>query len=207
MSATRQRPAPIESARLRLRPFTPLDFDAFFAGLVQDPEVMRFYHAYRTLTDPAQRRAKARHDFLGHFEAGWEQAGLVCWALYPKSRALAAPEDFIGWCGALTPNVTDPALGPEIAYMLARRFHGRGLATEALATVVADVFERHGAVRVHAIMDTPNVASRRVAERVGFVFRGQVEAYGSSEMVYYTLEREALTGPRWPRLSLRTARR
>ena len=196
MSAARPRPAPIESARLQLRPFTAADFDAFFAGLVQDPEVMRFYHAYRTLADLAQRRQKARHDFLEHFEEGWERAGLVCWALYPKSRALAAPEDFVGWCGALIPNVPDPGFGPEIAYMLARRFHGQGLATEALATVVSDVFERHGVARVHAIMDTPNAASRRVAERVGFVFRGQLDAYGSSEMVYYTLERGALSAPR-----------
>jgi ribosomal-protein-alanine N-acetyltransferase len=190
------RPAPIESARLRLRPFTSADFDGFFTGLVQDREVMRFYHAYAALTDVAQRRERARHDFLEHFDAGWEQAGLTCWALYPKSRALGAPEELVGWCGALTPNVADPGLGPEIAYMLARRFHGRGLATEALARVVTDVFERHDVARVHAIMDVPNVASRRVAERVGFVLRGQIDAYGSSEMVYYTLERGALSASR-----------
>jgi RimJ/RimL family protein N-acetyltransferase len=45
---------------------------------------------------------------------------------------------------------------------------GRGLATEVLAGVMADLFEEHGIHRVYAEADDRNVAVHRLLERLGF---------------------------------------
>ena len=91
-------------------------------------------------------------------------------ALGSGASGVAASE-LPGWAGIVTPALKDPALGPELAYMLASPFHGRGLTTEAAGAVVADAFPRYGLAVLHAVMDTPNVASQRVAEKLGFACR------------------------------------
>ena len=72
--------------------------------------------------------------------------------------------------------------------MLASRYHGLGLVTEAVRAVLADAFDRCGVSRVRAYVDAPNIGSRRVAEKLGFQLQGQVHAYGSDDMVWYALE-------------------
>ena len=51
-----------------------------------------------------------------------------------------------------------------IGYWLGREFWGRGLATAALAELVAELSERP----LHALVSTDNVASIRVLEKCGF---------------------------------------
>ena len=55
----------------------------------------------------------------------------------------------------------------EIGYGLAAAARGRGLATEAVAALVADALGR-GAIAVRAECDAGNTPSRRVLERAGF---------------------------------------
>jgi RimJ/RimL family protein N-acetyltransferase len=71
--------------------------------------------------------------------------------------------------------------------MIASPFHGQGLTTEAAAAVVADAFPRYGLAALHAVVDAPNTASRRVAEKLGFTYQGPVKVYGSEDMVLYIL--------------------
>jgi [ribosomal protein S5]-alanine N-acetyltransferase len=172
--------AEIVTERLVLRPLAAEHFDVFYDTLVADAHVMRFYHSYRTLTDRDQRRAKARKDFFDHFDEGARLHGYIAWGIW-------VGETFAGWCGITTAALPDPALGPEVQYMLGSGFQGRGYATEAARATVDDAFVRYGLGTIHAVCDTPNASSRRVLERLGFDFRGAVEVYGSSEMVLYAL--------------------
>ena len=172
-----------------MRPLTDGDFNVFYDALVADPVVMRFYHSYRDLTDPVARRAKAARDFFGHFREGAERHGYIAWGLWSTPVLASGEREFIGWCGVTTPALADPALGPELQYMLGSKWHGRGIAQEAARAVVADAFNRHELPRLHAVMDGPNAASRKVVERLGFTPRGQVSIYGSEDMYLYTLDR------------------
>jgi [ribosomal protein S5]-alanine N-acetyltransferase len=69
----------------------------------------------------------------------------------------------------------------EIGFTLARRVHGRGLATMAVREAIQLVFQRTAVERVLAITDARNHASIGVLERVGMrkqeerttVFRGE----------------------------------
>lgn len=135
-----------------------------------------------------------------HFADGAARFGYICWAIIAKPT-IAVPGgqpstrcgvgEFLGWAGIVTPALEDPALGPELAYLIASRFHGQGLITEAAATVARDAFPRYGLSALHAVMDAPNTASMRVAEKLGFTYQGTTTVYGSEDMVLYALSKHA----------------
>ena len=193
-------PTRLDTPRLVLRPLTGKDFEPFFARLVCDPVVMAFYHAYAEPLTDAERRERAHRDFFDHFADGRARFGYVCWAVTarePVASAAGGPiaaGELLGWAGVVTPAVADPALGPELAYMLAAALHGRGLATEAAGAVLADAYPRYRLAAVHAVVDAPNRASRRVLDKLGFADRGRVPVYGSDEMTLYSHVRNGAAG-------------
>ncbi|HZR95624.1 MAG TPA: GNAT family N-acetyltransferase [Gaiellaceae bacterium] len=60
----------------------------------------------------------------------------------------------------------------EVGYWTHRRARGRGVMTRAVAIVSRLALEREGAARVQLRADPENVASCRVAEKVGFTLEG-----------------------------------
>lgn len=60
----------------------------------------------------------------------------------------------------------------EVGYWCRTRAAGNGFVTEAVVALTGYAFEHLEAVRVELITDEENVASRRVAERAGFVLEG-----------------------------------
>jgi len=181
-------PPDLVTPRLLLRPFGEDDFERFYTTCILDPQVMTFFHAFRGSLTDAEQRARARRDFLEHFIMGSQRYGYICWALTPGPALHLPPDSFLGWCGILTPALDHDTWGPELAYMLARQAQGRGLATEAAAAVMADGWTRYSLPRIHAVVDTPNLASRRVLERLQMRLLGPVEVYGSTDMLVYTME-------------------
>ncbi len=177
----------IVTDRLRLTPFSHTDFNHFVREMLNDPDVMRFYHSYTSALTTDERRAKARADFLDHFETSREQRGYETWALHAREAMGSEPGSFVGWAGVVESPIAPAELGPELQYMVASRYHGQGLATEAAAAVLDDAFLRCQVGRLRAYVDAPNVGSRRVLEKLGFRLEGQVTAYGSDDMVWYSL--------------------
>ena len=62
----------------------------------------------------------------------------------------------------------------EIGYWLGKAVWGRGVATEALIAVTADVFTRFDLTRLYAVPFADHVASVRVLERAGYVREGHL---------------------------------
>jgi RimJ/RimL family protein N-acetyltransferase len=157
----------LRTPRLRLRPYVSRDFETLFRELILDPAVIRFWRDY---ADPAltiaDRRAMAERDLGTWIEEGIA-AGYPSWVLEAADPALGPEDDFVGVAGVFPP---ESAWGPEpeVGCMLASRHHGMGLATEALAAVVADATARLGIPVLVATVDEPNVASIRLVERCGF---------------------------------------
>jgi RimJ/RimL family protein N-acetyltransferase len=179
-------PTFLKTSRLELKPFGHEHFEDFYSTCVCDSEVMGFYHAYRLPEPDTERRARAKRDFVDHFTQGAREHGYICWAITSGASLPSSQGTFIGWCGILTPALDHSLLGPEIAYMLARPWQGLGLATEASEAVLADAWTRYDLPKLHAVVDAPNIPSRRVLERLGFQLNGPVEVYGSAEMMLYT---------------------
>ena len=59
-------------------------------------------------------------------------------------------------------------VGNRVAYVLASRYWGRGLATEAVAAMLADLGERHGVSSFSAVFKRGNGRSLHLLERLGF---------------------------------------
>jgi len=142
-----------ETGRLILRPRTMADIEDCFA-MDRDPEVTKFIPG--PWNDP-----KAHRLFLTRrIEADFGN-GLGYWSVFAKEN----PKQFLGWI-LLIP---DDAVGPEIeiGWRLNRFSWGKGYTTEAARPVLAHAFATLGLDCVIADIAPGNIASIRVAEKLG----------------------------------------
>lgn len=146
----------IVTGRLTLRPFRADDLQAFVAYR-SDPEVAR-YQSWDSTYSMADAESFLR-----------SQRGLV-FGRPGEWLQLAIVERETGTvCGDCAVRVlTDQPATAELGVTLALANQGRGLAGEALAAVLTELFERRGVHRVFAEADDRNVPVRRLFERLGF---------------------------------------
>jgi RimJ/RimL family protein N-acetyltransferase len=148
--------ADIVTERLLLRPFRAEDLHAFVAYR-SDPEVARYqsWDATYSMADAERFLASQRNVSLG-VAGEWVQLA----AVDRRSGTL---------CGDCAVRVltTQPATA-EVGVTFARARQGSGLATEALAAVVTELFVARGIHRVYAEADDRNAAVHRLFERLGF---------------------------------------
>jgi RimJ/RimL family protein N-acetyltransferase len=143
----------LATPRLRLRGWRPDDF-APYAAMLADPGTARFIT--RKGQPYGEREAWAETAFLvGH----WQLLGYGMFVV--EERAGGA---FLGRVGPLRPKGWP---GFEIAWALAPAARGKGYALEAARAATAWAFERFAPDRIVSVIDPRNIASRRVAERLG----------------------------------------
>lgn len=152
--------------RLLLRPLERRDLRALH-DLFSDDEVMR-YITGRPRT-PRQTGARLRKDLAHHRRFGFG----LCLA---EMRSTGAPVGRFG----LEPHPTPTGLEGELAWMLARRFRGLGLATEAGAALIAWGRDELRLSRIFAETHPDNHASIRVMERLGM----SIVETGAERLVY-----------------------
>jgi ribosomal-protein-alanine N-acetyltransferase len=109
----------------------------------------------------------------------WQEHGFGLWVLLDK-----ADGGFAGWCGIGYLHGRGHA---ELAYTLARRYWGRGLATEAVLRVLRHAFEVLQLPRVIAVARVENVASQQVMIRAGMTFQEEIQ-YDGKDAVLYAIE-------------------
>jgi ribosomal-protein-alanine N-acetyltransferase len=143
----------IETARLRLRPACA-DDAAVLQALWSRKLVRRFLWDDRIVTLAETHGVLATNDGL------FAERGVGLWLARPLDED--AVVGFVGYWHFHEP----PCL--ELLYGLDDRWWGRGLATEAAAALVRFGREQRGFGAIQASIDTPNVASARVLERLGF---------------------------------------
>lgn len=78
----------------------------------------------------------------------------------------------------------------EAGWEIVEELRGRGLATEAMRAAIADAWERTGADHLAAYIRPENVASLRVAEKLGFRFRENGLTRSGDSMLVYELRRD-----------------
>ena len=175
---------PIETERLRLRPFTRGDVDAVHAYRSRE-DVTRFL-----LDDPMSREACA--------EAVQARVGQTAWVEEGDKIVLAVErKDDAAMMGEVLLMLRNAAsCQAEIGYILHPDYFGRGYATEATRTLVALGFDVAGVHRVYARCHALNAASRKVMERLGmrqeahFRESNFVRGTWDDELVYALLEDE-----------------
>lgn len=150
----------LQTERLTLRPVEPGDVDAVFAAC-QDPEIQR----WTTVPSPY-----TRDDAITYVTetnpSGWDECRAAGFAVCASEtgRLLAS-------VGLHFHRPNDDALA-SIGYWCAPEARGRGYVTEAVLAVAQWGFDQCGVERLEWYAVVGNDASRRVAEKAGFVVEG-----------------------------------
>ena len=154
--------------RLVFRRMQDRDLDDM-AGLLGDPSVMAYY--------PRPQSRDEAAEWIEWNRRNYDRDGLGLWII-------ATPDGgFVGDCG-LTWQLIDGTEELEVGYHVRPSFQGRGLATEA-AAACRDLARSLGHRRLIAIIHPANVASQRVAERIGLSLdRETVSRAGAPVRVY-----------------------
>lgn len=160
----------LETPRLSFRQLTWADLDAL-ATLYTDPVVMTFLGGTRSLEVTRQQLER----LLGHYE----QYGFGLWATIHK-----ADNRWIGRCGLLPHPDIDGQPEVEIGYTLAKDYWGQGLATEAAAAIRDYGFNQLGRDRLISLISPANLASQKVATKIGLTHEKDVLLQNQTVRVY-----------------------
>ena len=146
---------PLETPRLHLEPvlrrhapllFEALSDESIYAYIPNDPPSSVAYLAAR----------------FERLESRQSPDGLEVWLNWVM-RVKATSR-----CVGLVQVTIRPEGLALLAYELTQAFRGQGFASEACAAVIAEVFEHYAVTAIVAYVDTRNVPSMRLLERLGF---------------------------------------
>ena len=152
----------LETKRLILRHLIREDLADLFA-LYSDPEIRQYF------PEGVLNLEETKEELEWHMNGHPKYPELGLWATIHKETST-----FIGRCGLL-PWQIDDKLEVEIAYLLDKSFWHQGLATEAAQGILNYGFEKLNRPRLICLIDPENIASQRVAERIGMTLERKVD--------------------------------
>ena len=159
----------LETDRLLMRWFREDDFSQY-AKICSDPEVMRFLNRGEPLSDIDVWRQMA--SYMGH----WYFRACGIWAVEEKSTSKLIGRigfiDAIGWPGF------------ELGWTLSRESWGKGYATEGARRALEYAFSDLNRDHVISLIAPANVASIKVAERLGETVEGKTNVLGNDVLIY-----------------------
>jgi ribosomal-protein-alanine N-acetyltransferase len=172
----------LQGEKIQLRPVREADLDAMYDAHVAISD-RGAYFPLGILSEPAFRRRFSEHGF-------WQREEATLLIATPEGETAGHIEFFkpVSYWDAF-----------ELSYQLyGDRFAGRGYTTEAVQLLVDYLFDTKKQHRIHLVIVPENGASRRVAEKCGFVLEGTVRGaffnHGTNhDVVLYSLLR---TDPR-----------
>jgi len=160
----------LETRRLKLRLFTPDDAEAMYV-LNSDPDVIRYAEAtpVKNMDEAMQRMEQGplsdyRKYGYGRFAVEWKETGEV-----------------IGFCGIkYLPEINLP----EVGYRYLKEYWGRGIGTEAARACVEFAREDLQISKLIALIVPENIASIRVAEKLGMTCGPLIHIYDTDALQY-----------------------
>lgn len=159
--------------RLTLRHFHIMDAEPIYQ-VFGDPEVMRFGDGVQT------------KEWVNNWLRTCLERYHQTWGFGPYAVVEKRSQGVIGYCGLFYfPDINGQS-EVEIGYRLARSAWGQGYATEAASAIRDVAFHTLGIKRLIAIIDPSNIASIRVAEKIGMHYENEVmlEGYTYPDHVY-----------------------
>lgn len=90
--------------------------------------------------------------------------------------------DVLGSCGFIPFQDPDREADYETTYRFISTCWGRGMATEAVQSLLEHGFDRFNLPAVAAVVEKENVASVRVLEKVGMACTGEMRSHGVTVM-------------------------
>jgi ribosomal-protein-alanine N-acetyltransferase len=166
-------PVRFQRGRLAYEPIRP-EHAAELEPLLLDPRVWRNLQAQ---SEPAPTAADVRTNAV-HKDRHWEQYGFGYWLLRDRDSGQVVGRGGLQRTGAT--GVTEVEIGWAI---LPERW-GTGLATELARVAVGAAFDSLRLSSVIAYTQPDNLASRRVMEKAGLTYEGDISHAGLPHVLY-----------------------
>lgn len=166
----------IETTRLLLRPMHAGDIDALL-HIFADPIVMAAFDAIPFDRQQMEQWLRRNLDHQARY-------GYGLFAVILKANGL-----LVGDCGLEIMEV-DGTSEAELGYDFRSDYWGQGLATEAAAAVRDYAFQVLHLPRLVSLIRQRNLASQRVAEKVGLRCITQITRFGQLHRVYALTQEE-----------------
>jgi ribosomal-protein-serine acetyltransferase len=163
----------LRTPRLELRPTGPHVFDELWTASEASLPELRPWMAWAVDHNPEDARK-----FVVASEEGWRSGSAYNFTIFENGVAA-------GNCGLN--RVDSLALSSEIGYWLRSDLCGRGLMTEAASAVIDFGFEEVHLHRIELHAGVDNVASIRVAEKLGFQREGLLRGRGLGAAGHYDM--------------------
>ncbi|WP_270605979.1 GNAT family N-acetyltransferase [Bacillus mobilis] len=161
----------LETEYLYLKEMTQDDFNDL-KMMLQDQDVMYAYEHNFSDADVQSwldRNIKRYKDF-----------GFGLWGIYLKET-----DEFIGNAG-LSMQDTDVEQVIEIGYLLKKEFWHKGYASEITKSIKEYAFNELGLSKVYSIIKHDNIASQKVAKKLGMVKEKEfMTKYYNGDMLHY----------------------
>jgi len=167
----------IETARLKLQPFTKEDTDDLHQMWI-DPSMRKYL--WDDLVIPHETAVEVVQASFDSFA----EHGFGYWTITFKGKS-----DLIGFCGLRHFHQTEADKKEvEVMYGIRHEHCGKGLARESAQAMLWFGFERIGLEQIYAGADPPNQLSFRVMEHVGMMFSHHSKN-DQAEAIYYKIHR------------------
>ena len=159
-----------ETERLLFRRLVLDDVDALL-GIFADPEAMRYY--------PATKSRNETIEWIDWNLKSYNEHGFGLWAVVRKDTRA-----FAGQCGLIMQRNVDGCDEVEIGYSFLRGQWNLGFATEAAIACRDFGFSNLNLTHLVSLIDPANLASKRVAEKVGMSCDKEIQRWGKRIQVY-----------------------
>lgn len=159
----------LETKRLILRHQIMEDLDALWL-LYCNPEITKF------IPDAPRSREEAREELEWYMQGHPKHPKLGLWATIHKETG-----KFIGRCGLLPWKIEDHQ-EVEVAYAIVREHWGQGLGTEAAQAILEYGFEKLHLSRLICLIDPENIASQKVAGKIGMALEKEVDGIDGDDI-------------------------
>ena len=151
----------IETERLILRPFQMDDASAMFENWASDEEVTKF------LMWPAHKDISVSKSVLKEWTHNYINKNFYQWAIVFKEYG-SKPMGCIG----VNNLIDDKIQMAHIGYCIGKKWWHKGIASEALKSVIKYLFEEVKIRRIESTHDTKNHASGAVMKKCGMKYEG-----------------------------------
>lgn len=173
----------LQTDRLCLRRITMEDARDYYAQLGIDSDVTKYmlFQPHKDISDAVASIEK----HLRRYETGRNYR----WVIAGRDDALMGVIDLLGF--------DEENSTCSFAYMLGRKYWGRGYGTEALEAVLAFAFGKMEMEQVQADHFADNAASGAVMRKVGMVYTGTVPGKYEKDGVSHDAPQYAITRSQW----------
>ncbi|MBO4907970.1 MAG: GNAT family N-acetyltransferase [Lachnospiraceae bacterium] len=154
----------IESDRLLLRHMTSQDVNDLFE-IYSNKEVMLYFADRAAFTDISEAEK-----MISGYNEGLQNKWEMRWGIVLKESG-----KLIGTCGFHAISDYDKRI--EIGYDLNRDYWGKKIMKEALSLIIDFAYKESDVNRIEAYVEPPNVSSRTLLERLGFVLEGTLRKH------------------------------